>query len=98
MWLWLGPFSFGAVRSVGSGVGMSRWRTSSLLCALEKEGYGRLDLDSRNEAVPARLAASRPGIEDRRGAALWEVEEVEERAVDSSGSVSLVDVREVVLP
>jgi hypothetical protein len=62
---------------------------------LEKEGYGRLDLDSRNEAVPARLAASRPGIEDRRGGGVWEVEEVEERAVDSSGSVSLVDVREV---
>lgn len=74
---------------------MSRCRTSSLECALEKEGYGRLVLDSRNEAVPARLAASRPGIEDRRGGAVWEVEEVEERAVDSSGSVSLVDVREV---
>lgn len=66
-----------------------------MLCALEKEGYGRLVLDSRNEAVPAWLAASSPGIEDRRGGTLWEVEEVEERAVGSSGSVSLVDVREV---
>lgn len=66
-----------------------------MLCALEKEGYGRLVLDSRNEAVPDRLAASSPGIEDRRWGALWEVEEVEERAVDSSRSVSLVDVREV---
>ena len=58
---------------------MSRWRTSSLLCALEKVGYGRLVLDSRNEAVSARLAVSgRPGIEERRRGARLESEDVEE--------------------
>jgi hypothetical protein len=41
---------------------------------LEKFGYGKLDLDSRKEAVPDRLAVSTPGIEERRGGSLWEVE------------------------
>lgn len=62
------------MRSVGSGVGILAVRTSSLLCALEKFGYGRLDLDSRKEAVPDRLSVSTPGIEERRGGSLWEVE------------------------
>jgi hypothetical protein len=69
-----------SVKSVGSGVGILALRTSSLLWALEKLGYGKLDLDSRNEAVPDRL--SRPGMEDRRR---------EERAV--SESRPLVDGR-----
>lgn len=49
--------------------------------------------------MPDRLAASRPGIEDLRGAALCEVEfdVEEERAVGAVGSGSLVDEREAAL-
>lgn len=62
----------------------SSLRTSSLLCALENVGYGRLLRDSRKEAAPDRLAVSTLGIEDLRGGALCEVEaEMEERTVDS---------------
>lgn len=96
MWLpFVLVFSLSSVKSVGSGVGMLAVRTSSLLCALEKLGYGRLVLDSRNEAVPERLSASSPGIEDLRGGgALSDVDsDVEERAV-GSGSGSLVELRE----
>lgn len=80
-------------------MGILALRTSSLLWALEKEGYGRLVLESRNEAVPDRLAASRPGIEDLRGGALCEVDSdvEEERAVGAVDSGSLVDEREEVL-
>lgn len=62
---WLSRLGFSrAVRSVGSGVRgafFPPFRTSSLLCALEKSGYGRLDLDSRNEGDE-----SNPGMEERR--------------------------------
>lgn len=62
---WLSRLGFSrAVRSVGSGVRgafFPPFRTSSLLCALEKSGYGRLDLDSRNEEDE-----SNPGMEERR--------------------------------
>lgn len=86
-----------SVRSVGSGVGMLGLPTTSLLWALENVGYGRLVLDSRNEAVPERLALSTPGMEDRRCLRELEVdvEGVEARPVGASGSRSLVEVREV---
>lgn len=82
-----------SVKSVGSGVGILAVRTSSLLWAFEKLGYGRLVRDSKKEAVPDRLAVSTAGIEALRGAVcVWE-EEVEEGA-GGSGSGSLVDTRE----
>lgn len=66
--LWPLPFapSFWSVTSVGSGVGILGLPTASLLWALENPGYGRLTLDSRNEAVAGRLALSTPGMEDLR--------------------------------
>lgn len=70
---------------------------TSLLWALEKVGYGRLVLDSRNEAVPEWLALSTPGMEERRFLRELDVdvEGVEARPVGVSGSRSLVEVREV---
>lgn len=94
----LSPFSFSfdfSVKSVGSGVGMPGLPTASLLWAFEKVGYGRLVRDSRNEAVPERLALSTPGMEERRclREEAVEVEGVEERPVGASASCSLVEVR-----
>lgn len=69
--------------------------TTSLLCALENVGYGRLDRDSRKEAVAGRFALSTLGMEnlllgDPREE---EVDDVEERVPGMPRSRSLVEVR-----
>lgn len=65
--------SFDALTSVAGGVKMligGPGRTASLLCCLEKDGYGRLDLDSDLSTGCSSSSEIMPGIDDRRGESL----------------------------